>query len=388
MKLAWLSSAVSVALAAPAAQAIEVFNDGKNSVGIGGYADVRVLNTQGKTEVADGTSRINFDFNRNMGRGWDLQAKMEWGVNLVGNTDISLTGDYVHTRSGDFLNNRLGFVKVGHEKYGSISAGKQWGVYYDVVAATDIPHIWAGTSSGVYTFNGDGGLNGTGRADKALQYRNEWGNFKLGLQVQARNSADEVRDLQEVPAPLPSTGNVYRIQSITYNSTYGASARYQATDKLEVGVAYNQGEFEGRFLDGTPLNATDKIAAFGSSYGGMYDEGLYLAFNVNQAEFHEVDNEGRIIPKSTGAEALVSYALDGGWVPFLMMNYLKADEESYKRDYEGDTFERSFITGGVHYQWDKNTILYIEGRKDFSKVPDAQKKVEDDGIGIGIRVFL
>ncbi|GLS83873.1 porin [Paraferrimonas haliotis] len=388
MRLGVISSAVAAALATPSVLAFEVYNDDVNSLTIGGYADIRAVNTQDTTEIIDGTSRINFDFVRQMGNGWSTQAKMEWGVNLVGNTDLSLTGDYVHTRTDEFLNNRLGFIGAHHDTYGSFTAGKQWGVYYDIAHNTDIPHVWAGTSSGVYTFNGDGGLNGTGRADKAFQYRNEFGNFKLGLQVQARNASDEIDDLQGNPPPVPLANDPNQIRSISYDNTFGISARYQVMDELELGIAYNHGKFEGAFVDGRALSETDKITGVSATWGGMYDEGLYVGFNANQAEYHEVDNAGRIMPKSTGAEAVVSYAMDNGFVPLVMMNYLKADDEAYGNLYNGESFERSFVTAGFHYLWSDKTILYIEARKDFSDVPTAQAMVEDDGIGIGMRFYM
>lgn len=49
---------------APAASAVELYKDEKNTIKVGGYLDVRVINTQNQTEVVNGTSRINFGFTR------------------------------------------------------------------------------------------------------------------------------------------------------------------------------------------------------------------------------------------------------------------------------------------------------------------------------------
>lgn len=50
---------------------------------------------------------------------------------------------------------------MAHEKWGTLSFGKQWGAYYDVAYTTDVLNAFTGWSVGAYTF-GDGGL--TGRA--------------------------------------------------------------------------------------------------------------------------------------------------------------------------------------------------------------------------------
>ena len=101
--------------------------------------------------------------------------------------------------------------------------------------------IYAGTVSGVYTFNGDGGLNGNGRADKAIQYRNSFGNFSFGLQVQARSSSDEFFNNDPVPMPIGMNGRPSTLESISYDNTFGLSATYQFTDKFSLSVAHNQG---------------------------------------------------------------------------------------------------------------------------------------------------
>ncbi|MFV0510639.1 MAG: porin, partial [Shewanella algae] len=57
-----------------------------------------------------------------------------------------------------------------------------------------------------------------------------------------------------------------------------------------------------------------------------------------------------------------------------------------------DVFKRQFVVMGVHYIWDANTVLYVEGRKDFSDFKGAEEAAmelsEDDGIAIGIRYTL
>jgi len=59
-------------------------------------------------------------------------ATYETGVNLVGRTSISFAGgDTFQTRRDDLLNLCLGYVGARHSRWGQLTLGKQWGVYYD-----------------------------------------------------------------------------------------------------------------------------------------------------------------------------------------------------------------------------------------------------------------
>jgi outer membrane pore protein F len=168
-----LPAAVLMAsLTASFAMAIEIYHDDKHSVDIGGFIDARVINTQDATELVNGASRINFGFSRELSPDWQAFTKLEWGVNPVGSSDIVYSNRFESVQD-EFFYNRLGYVGLAHDDYGSITLGKQWGAWYDVVFATNYGFVWDGNAAGVYTYNkDDGAVNGTGRGDKLLQYRN------------------------------------------------------------------------------------------------------------------------------------------------------------------------------------------------------------------------
>ena len=117
-KLATLLS-VSI-LAAPAVSAVEVYKDDKNAVSIGGYIDVRAINTQNQTEIVNGASRINFAFKRQLKNDWEALALIEWGVNPVGNSDIVYNNRFESIQD-EFLYNRLGYAGLSNDKYGQIT---------------------------------------------------------------------------------------------------------------------------------------------------------------------------------------------------------------------------------------------------------------------------
>ncbi|MCL1065383.1 porin [Shewanella olleyana] len=395
MKKTLIASALTTVMFVPAASAIEIYKDDKNSVEIGGFVDARVYHGQDTTEVVNGASRINFGFDRQMGDGWNAFAKLEWGVNPFGNSKIQYNNDQLSYDNDEFLANRLGYVGVNHDTYGTLTVGKQWGAWYDVVYNTNYGFVWDGDASGTYTFNkGDGSVNGTGRGDKTIQYRNAFGDFSFAVQAQLKQDEFEVFDDGSVgnEPSLPMINAQESIATIEYNNTYGLALTYQATDKFVVTAGFNTGEFSGETVDNEKIEETDLIYGIGLTYGAGWDaEGLYVAANYSKQEFHDTDNIGRLLSDAYGVETLLSYRFNNNIRAFASYNIIDGGD-AYQADYNGDTFKRQFTAVGVHYIWDANTVIYIEGRidsSDFSGSEEAAMKLsDDDGIGFGIRYTL
>ena len=338
-----------------------------------------------------------------MTHGWKAYTKLEWGINPFGNTDIVYNSNSTFaSQSSDFLNNRLGYVGLAHDTYGSITIGKQWGAWYDVVYNTNYGFVWDGNASGTYTYNkADGAVNGTGRGDKTVQYRNSFGDFSFALQAQLKQDEFEVDELPSASNPIFPTPDFMNakvaganvkgaVTTVEYNYTYGGAATYNVTDMLTLTAGFNLGEFEATTSTGKRLTETDSIYGVGATWGNWDAEGVYAAFNVNKQEFHDTDNIGRMMPEAWGLESLASYKFENGIRTFVSYNILEAGDE-YEAAYDS-VFKRQFAVAGVHYVWDSNTVLYLEGRKDFSDFSGANEemmaKSEDDGIAIGIRYTL
>ncbi|MCL1049478.1 porin [Shewanella abyssi] len=401
MKKTLVASALAAVIFVPTASAIEVYKDDKNAVEIGGWIDARVINTQGATEVENGSSRINFGFTRNMGDGWKTFAKIEWGVNLVGNSSITNSsnngGNEFTSESNDFLSTRLGYVGLAHDTYGSLTIGKQWGAWYDVVYNTNLVNTWDGNTSGTYTLNkADGAINGTGRGDKTVQYRNAFGDFSFAVQAQLKQDSFDLYEGDNFPGFSDGTAvpTQNKIATVEYNNTYGASATYNVTEDLIITAGANVGEFDATYLTGKNVSETDLIFGAGATWGEFNGKGFYGAVNVNKQEFHDTDNLNRYIPEAWGMESLFAYKFDNGLRPLVGYNILDAGDE-YGDAYNGDVFKRQFLLVGLHYVWDDNTMLYLEGRKDFSDFTSSDKAQqaamefsEDDGISIGIRYYM
>jgi predicted porin len=397
-----VATALTALFLAPTVSAIEIYKDDKNAVEIGGFIDARVINTQGETEVVNGASRINFGFSRELTHGWNAFAKLEWGVNPVGSSDIVYNNRFESVQD-EFFYNRLGYAGISHDEYGTITIGKQWGAWYDVVYNTNYGFVWDGNAAGVYTFNkDDGAVNGVGRGDKVVQYSNSIGDVSFAVQAQLKNSSFytcDIENITESACEAEWNAGKKEAQQVTYDYTYGASLTYKATDKLSLMAGMNRGEFDVAYGTGEQKTAVDLIYGVGATWGDFDKNGLYAAANVHKEENHDTDNIGRLIKDAYGVETLVSYKFDNGLRPFVSYNILDADKDyviqpNFNAD-PNDVFKRQFVVVGLHFVWDPSTVLYVEARKDYSDFTSADQAQEarmslseDDGIAIGIRYTL
>ena len=381
---------------------VNIYTDERNSMSVGGFIDVRVINTQNQTEVVNGTSRINFKIDRKLKQGWKALGLVEWGVNPVGSSDIIYNNRFESIQD-EFLYNRLGYAGLSHDKYGQITIGKQWGAWYDVVYGTNNSFVWDGNAAGVYTYNkDDGAVNGTGRGDKLIQYRNSYNDLSFTLQAQLKNSefyTCDVSDITEQECETLWNAGDTAAQQVEFNYTFGASVTYTPTDMITLTAGVNRGEFDLTYGDGTTQNVEDLIYGAGIMWGRVDQKGLYVAANINKNKNHDTDNLGRLIKDAIGIETFASYRFDNDVRPFIAYNVFDAGDDyviqpNFNTD-PNDVFKRQFAVIGLHYLIDEDTIAYIEARKDFSDFESNDKdqqaqmeQSEDDGIAFGFRYQL
>ncbi|MGB1303971.1 porin [Pseudoalteromonas marina] len=402
MKLKLTSMLVAIMVSPSVFSEVNIYTDERNSMSVGGFIDVRVINTQNQTEVVNGTSRINFKIDRKLKQGWKALGLVEWGVNPVGSSDIIYNNRFESIQD-EFLYNRLGYAGLSHDKYGQITIGKQWGAWYDVVYGTNNSFVWDGNAAGVYTYNkDDGAVNGTGRGDKLIQYRNSYNDLSFTLQAQLKNSefyTCDVSDITEQECETLWNAGDTAAQQVEFNYTFGASVTYTPTDMLTLTAGVNRGEFDLTYGDGTTQNVEDLIYGAGIMWGRVDQKGLYVAANINKNKNHDTDNLGRLIKDAIGIETFASYRFDNDVRPFIAYNVFDAGDDyviqpNFNTD-PNDVFKRQFAVIGVHYLIDEDTIAYIEARKDFSDFESNDKdqqaqmeQSEDDGIAFGFRYQL
>ncbi|MFZ4464812.1 MAG: porin, partial [Bacteroidales bacterium] len=189
-----------------------------DSVGFYGSLRAQIAVYNKKVEMENNGSRIGFAVQSRTIEGFNVEGKLELGVNLIKNNNSFKSDDAISDDPSAYLSEtvkpittRIGYIGLHSDKYGTVLIGKQWGVYYDVSGYTDYFNAFGGLASGTYNKGTDGGGEGTGRAESAITYRNSFHNLQLGLQIQ-----------------LPGE-----------NFNYGGSLLYQLPHGFMVGAAYN-----------------------------------------------------------------------------------------------------------------------------------------------------
>lgn len=355
------------------AYAIDIYDNGSTSASVGGYLDVRYVKGDTKDEITDGISRINFGFNQKLTNDWEAFAKVEWGITLTSDPASSLiiSGDQLRSQGdqGDSIWLRQGYVGFKHDNYGSISMGKQWGSIYHIASVTDVLPMYGGNASGTYNFGTDGSLSGTGRAERALQYNNQIGNFFVSAQVQ---STEESINLGQNET-FNEGGN------LAFDTNYGLALTYLFPYKIGIGAGFNTGEVS--LEDSSQqFTADDQIATYHITYGQFNKLGLYMAALYSDMENHEINNQKAIMTKSTGIEAVVAYKFDNRITAIAGYNDLTDDSGNSQ-------YNMSFYTVGVTYEWTDNFVVFADAKFDDTTYVDGSKP-DLDIVGFGFRFYL
>jgi predicted porin len=170
--------------------------------------------------------------------------------NLTFNADANLSGGFLildKTQTQQVFGTRLGYLGIDMNKFGTVTVGKQWSVYYDITGYTDKFNVFGGQASATYVTGTDGGGSGTGRADQALIYRNQFGPVLIGVRMQARTATNN-----------------------HFLDGYGFSAQVNLLKGLKVGAAFNKA-----FPDDTVISRHEIL--------GLTGQPTYLAVGVRYA---------------------------------------------------------------------------------------------------------
>jgi predicted porin len=245
------------------------------ALNVDAYGSLRVLtaiDTDGHSEVRNNSSRLGIRGQKELFRGIDAFARYEMGVNLVANDRAILnTGGDPGTPIGQgsqAISSRLGLVGL-ETPIGKFSWGKQWSTYYDVAEFSDQAQVFTGTANGAFGAGTDGGIVGTGRAERAVQYRGGWGLLSGGVQIQNRSLT---------------------VNNKGWANTFGGSLIVGRKNGFAVGAAYNE------VRDGVPTPTVnepqlgDKATIFGIRFRG---ERFYAGSTYAILKQHEVDDLGR-----------------------------------------------------------------------------------------------
>jgi len=329
----------------------------------------------GEAEIQDASPRVGFNFNYHFGEKnkYTVFFGGEFAINLIDNqfnfqADPNTSDDgfsvFEFSDKKSTFSTRLGYVGVDFDKFGRFTIGKVNGVYKDIAGKTDIFNALSGQASYVYSpTGGDGGETGTGRAEGAIVYRNSFWKFDVGLQTQMRaNGADNIFD------------------------NYAASLRFNLTDHLVLGTAYNKALLGLKFLEISNLEGLEGEPEYFTA-GIDYKKGplLISAVFANQknGDFintFELNSEDLItvVYPGKGYEIVGSYLFLNNRLKILAgFNYKKPDTDSVHLP---ENFSKRFYLLGAQYQFIKFASVYSEYRYNDNSV---------NGLGIDrLNVFM
>ncbi|MEO0553094.1 MAG: porin [Bacteroidota bacterium] len=286
-------------------------------------------------------------------------SKVEFGLDLVSRDEtITFTPDpgAQVSQVGDAVFIRMGYVGVIYDGI-SLIIGKDNSVYYEL-GASEVDRFLAfgGTAIGVWNAGTDGGVSGTGRANQLIKLTYSFNNLKLGMQLQARDIADENNKTVD---------------------TYGLGVNY-SIQGFAIGMGYN------KVLDGVKnpqpnqANENDEAIIFASSYAFKRCEIAFSYLNFTKHEEVEVDEEA-IFYNGEGFELYFKYKFTSSarWHIATGFNYLLPKSEQNL-----DDFDSKFGLAELAYNFSPGSSLFISGKLDFSEKIDGSNQANLYGLGV------
>jgi predicted porin len=315
---------------------------------ISAYGSLRlasVVNTDGVSDIRNNSSRIGLRGEKALGGSLTAFARLELGVNLVNNDrSIIETGEPgapIGQGSQAFFS-RLGYIGLG-TPIGNVSWGKQWSPYYDIAAFTDQGQLFSGLASGAFNAGTDGGLAGTGRAERSFQYRETFGLVSVGMQVQNRATSPNDR---------------------SWLDTWGGSVVVGEAQGFAAGASYNDVRDGVENPNPNQTQLGDKAGLFGARYrSGSWYGGVIVSI----LKQHEVDDLGRRYD-GTGVEAAFVFDFtDRTWLE-MIFNNLQPDS-----DHPGD-FRLRFLATNVVHQFGGASRVFAGVKFDGGKNSDGSSR--------------
>ncbi|QIL89035.1 hypothetical protein GNX18_04100 [Microbulbifer sp. SH-1] len=405
--------------AASGAGAVPIYQSNQVTLYMEGWFSAHMVNTFGDTAMQNGASRIRFGLNVPAYDLWDTGFNVEWGVRAINSAQTLVIQGDQQAMPGEELQSlylRQGHAFAKHPTWGEFSAGKQWGVYYEVTYITDWYNVSGGLASGTYGLDTDGGPAGTGRADSALAWRKTWkfdaGEFKIGLQ-----SAAHVADLDIMVDDIvgPDTLLVCPPGDCEYGLSHGIALVYTANvgDGLFIGATYNRVKLDIASQDGLIFDTSDVepvlirddyafnassndwATALGMYYGKeAFAKGFYGAVVFQRSQNNQLAPAGSVegitnFFNARGSESFLSYTwgTDNCYSFYGGHNYLVSDDPEFDAALIlADRYRLEQYYLGFQYRWNERVRIYFENGFDGSNAVAAQEFDSFNAIGIRIDI--
>lgn len=317
---------------------------------IDAYGSLRVAaawDARGHREVRNNGTRLGLRGEKTLVGRLTAFARVEVGVNMVANDRaILVSGDPGAPigQGSQAIASRLGLVGI-ETPAGNLSWGKQWSAYYDVAEFTDQFQVFSGAASGAWAAGTDGGIAGTGRAERAFQYREVAGPLSMALQVQSRSSSPNDR---------------------SWADTWGGAAVVDAGHGFGLGAAYNEVRDGVAMPTPNEPQLGDKAALFGVRFR---NERWYAAGTYSITEQHEVDDLGRRFDGDGFELAVRRQVTDRIWLE-AGYNDLRPDS-----DHPGD-YRVQFGVGNVVYRFGNASRVFFGVKVEGSRRSNGRRLAE------------
>lgn len=338
----------------------------------------------GEMEFQENASRLGFEFSVQKKRtrffiASELQMNM-FKSNSIFNADANLDGGFLvleSRRQTDVFGIRLGYLGVDMAKFGTLTVGKQWSVYYDITSFTDHFNVFGMQASATLVAGTDGGETGTGRADQSIIYRNTFGPVSVGAQIQAKN-----------------------VTNNSFVDGLGFSASVAISKELKFGAAFNRGYINKEIIESQiilGLSGQPTYFAAGISYiGEKLQLGAVYARQTNgdHSQGLYTDETGdrhtpTVVYDADGVELYGKYVF-GKIVALAGYNYYLPQTENIRMP-TGEQpiapgYKRNFLILGLEYRATKPAYLYAEQRISNGKTVLGTN--EFDVFTLGIRIDI
>lgn len=309
----------------------------------GSYRITYGMNTDGYFGISDNASRfgVRAEMPLNTSIGLDIFALVEFGTNLVDKDDIIVfrtDPGAEFTQEGNAIYSRLGLIGIS-TKYFDFSVGKQWSVYYDVSSFTDQFYAFGADGSGTFNLNSDGGISGTGRANRVFMLRSVlWGPLKFGIQAQTRDITDNHK---------------------TFADTWGGSLLWDQEKGLSFGLAFNivRDGVENPLFNQPKKNDKAFIAAL-----QYKKKKFHMAFSVSKFTNHEkldINDTISYYFSGTGLELFIGYDFtqNRNWRIATGFNYLQPEKGTLAGSYR-----LQYYIVELSYNFSKSSYIFTTAK--------------------------
>ncbi|MCM2973131.1 porin [Larsenimonas suaedae] len=304
-------------------------------------------------------SRVRLIHEHNFEGGWSSIARAEWGFD-----PFFEHGDDDHYK-------RLLYAGLSNDEYGTVLIGKQYSVWYDLVAvSTDWFWYNGATAQGSFAGrSGDGGFEGTGRADNAISYRNTFGDWSVGVLYQSDEDhahGERTPVYGQIGGQRVVTGFNSATNGLERDYTGQVAVNYQATDDWSVGATYSHSAIDQYRNSGKQAqNVNAWLLGTRWTPGNWYfalTGGTYRNL-IRSSTFSGVDEADGIIDEAHGYEGAAFYNLKG-YTPGTVQLY-----SGFNRleDAGSDARSAFYLLGAAWLTFNDNLILAVEHTFDDSK---------------------